>query len=84
MLVGEHVSWKDDFVHVDEAAVRNTGNKGAFFVFNFNSFSLFTTASFNLFKFSKLDLFELGLSITFFKLKVPVKNSTCLEQSFPK
>ena len=25
MLVGENVSWKDDFVHIDEVAVRNTG-----------------------------------------------------------
>jgi len=24
MLVGEHVSWKDDFIHIDDAAVRNT------------------------------------------------------------
>ena len=25
MLVGEHITWKDDFVHIDEVAVRNTG-----------------------------------------------------------
>jgi len=26
LLVGENVSWKDDFVQIDEAAVKNTGN----------------------------------------------------------
>ena len=44
MLVGEHVSWKDDFVHVDEAAVRNTGNKGVINVLNFDSIFTFYTS----------------------------------------
>ena len=40
LLVGDNVTWKYDFIHVDDTAVRNIGMLAVIFIDDFSPFSV--------------------------------------------
>ena len=40
LLVGDNVTWKYDFIHVDDAAVRNIGTLAVIFIDNLSQFNI--------------------------------------------